>query len=190
MKTPAPRHCPPPRRYAQFGRALMALLASVCLASRPAYAEVAREDLLVAARALSFLRSPMVGEVRVGIVFDPQDASSQEAAQGVLKMLGDGLKVGNLMLKPVLVKVNELATAQVAVLFLPQGLPRAGAMIASTSRSKHLPCISFDLAQVTNGNCLMGVRSTPKIEIVVSRAAAIASGVEFAPIFRMIITEI
>jgi hypothetical protein len=36
----------------------------------------------------------------------------------------------------------------------------------------------------------MGIRSAPKVQIVVNRAAAKDSGVAFATVFRVMITEI
>jgi hypothetical protein len=171
-------------------RALSIVAAGCFTALTPAYAAVAQSDLLIAGRAMSFLRTPMVGEVRVGIVYAPDVDRSTEDAQSVLRILGDGQKVGNLVLKPILVKVAELANAQVGLLYLTDGLGSAGAAVASASRTRHLPCFTVDIAQVKNGSCLMGVRSQPKIQILVNRAAATASGVEFSPIFRMMITEL
>jgi hypothetical protein len=50
--------------------------------------------------------------------------------------------------------------------------------------------VTTDLNQVRDGVCLMGVRSSPKVQIVVNRAAANASGITFATVFRVMITEI
>jgi hypothetical protein len=49
--------------------------------------------------------------------------------------------------------------------------------------------IGGDLACVTSGSCLMAVETQPKVTIYVSRAAAQASGIEFDPNFKMLITE-
>jgi hypothetical protein len=181
---------PPGIRPVRAMRMVPMLVASCCMAWTAGHAAVTQSDLLIAARALSFLRTPMVGEVRVGIVYAPDNARSFDDAQMVLKMFGDGLKVGNLVLKPVLVKITELPNAQIGLIFLTDGLGTAGAAASATSLAKHVPCATVDIAQVKNGNCLMGVRSQPKIEILVNHAVATASGVEFSAIFRMMITEI
>jgi hypothetical protein len=43
---------------------------------------------------------------------------------------------------------------------------------------------------VHNGACAVGVRSQPRIEVIVNRAAAAASGIVLSAVFRMMITEI
>ena len=49
--------------------------------------------------------------------------------------------------------------------------------------------IGGDVGCVTSGSCLMVVETQPKVTIYVSRAVAQASGVEFDPNFKMLITE-
>jgi hypothetical protein len=56
-------------------------------------------------------------------------------------------------------------------------------------RSKRIPCITTDLAKVKSGSCAIGVRSQPKIEILVNRNAATGSDLKFSAVFRMMITE-
>jgi hypothetical protein len=62
--------------------------------------------------------------------------------------------------------------------------------MAAVSAAKMAPCITTDLAQVRDGACVMGIRSTPKVEIMVNRAAATNTGIKFAGVFRMLITEL
>jgi len=49
--------------------------------------------------------------------------------------------------------------------------------------------IGGDVGCVTSGSCLMAVETQPKVTIYVSRAVAQASGIEFDPNFKMLITE-
>jgi hypothetical protein len=42
---------------------------------------------------------------------------------------------------------------------------------------------------VRDGTCAIGVRSHPRVEILVNHAAAEASGIRFSTSFRMLITE-
>ncbi len=168
----------------------MVLMVGCCMAMNFAHADVAQTDLQIVARALSFMRKPLVGDLRAGIVYAPENSRSSEDAEHVRKMLGDGLKVGNIVLKPVLVKLDELGSAQVELLFLTEGLGDAAARVAEASHAKKILCITVDIPQVKNGTCVMGVRSHPKIEILVNRAAAVANGVEFSTVFRLMITEL
>lgn len=172
-------------------RAALAFLAC-CLAALTTGADAAmtQDDLLVAARALSFMQNPPAGDVRVGIVYSAGDARSVQEADNLQRMLAGGLKVGNLTLLPVKLKIDDLAAANVQLFLLTNYVGNDAARVSAASKAKHLPCITDDIAQVQNGTCVMGVRSDPRIEIFVNRAAAASSGTSFATVFRMLITEI
>jgi hypothetical protein len=147
-------------------------------------------DVQVAGRALSFLAKPLTGEVTVGIVYSPTNPLSQQSAQDLQKQLGSGLRVGNLTLKPALVTLADAARSSAGIFFLTPGVGSEAAALPDITKAKHIPCVTTDLDQVTAGRCTVGVRSTPKIEIVVNRAAAAASGTTFSTVFRMMITEL
>jgi hypothetical protein len=155
-----------------------------------AYAAVTQNDLLIAARALSFLQSPPAGQIRVGIVYATGAPRSVEEADNVQHMLAGGLKVGNLIMIPVKVKIDDLAAANVGLLLLTEYVGNDKLRVSNATKAKHIPCITVDIAQVQNGTCVMGVRSEPRIEILVNHAAALSSGTLFATVFRMLITEI
>lgn len=170
-------------------RSILATLAG-CLLLAPAFAEVSAADLQILARALSFLEKPPVGEVSVGIVYSPGNAPSVREAEAVQGMLRDGLKVGNLTLKGEAVPVSQLGRVNVDLILLTGGLNEEANSVAEISRSRHLVCVTTDLAQVRKGTCLMGIRSVPKIEILVNQAVAATNGTKFSTVFRMLITEI
>jgi len=164
-----------------------ALLASIALFALPTAAEVSDTTLLIAARALSFLQHPLQGEVVVGIVYQPQ--SALEARQ-LDAMMEDGFRAGTLVLRSRLVRLDELASSNVGLYFLTSDLGAAAAALAQLNRSRHVPCVTTDIAQVRDGNCAMGVRAQPRVEILVNRAAAAASGMTFSEAFRVMITEL
>jgi hypothetical protein len=152
-------------------------------------AEVTPTDLQVAARALSFMEKPFAGLVRVGILYAPSSPESVREAETLRALLGEGMKIGKLELKPSLVKTSDAATASVDLFFLTEFVTPADASAAGIVALKR-PCVTTDFAQVQSGACLMGIRSAPKVQIVVNRAAAKDSGVAFATVFRVMITEI
>jgi hypothetical protein len=158
------------------------------LATPAAVAEVTAQDLQIAARALSFLQKPLSGEVAVGIVYAGGNPQSLEEAERLQSLLSAGLKVGNITLKSTLVPLAEASRASVGVFFLTTGLGTEAQSLAAVSRARHLPCFTTDLLQVAVGRCAVGVRSQPKIEIVVNHVAATASGTTFSTVFRMMIT--
>lgn len=168
----------------------LVLRAAIVLGTTPVWAQVSPLDIQVAGRALSFLARPLTGDVTVGIVYSPTNAGSQRSAQDLQKQLGSGLRVGNLTLKPELVTVADAARATVGFFFLTPGLGTEAVAMPDITKAKHIPCVTTDLTQVKAGRCTVGVSSSPKIEIVVNRAAAAASGTTFSTVFRMMITEI
>ena len=172
---------------------ILTLSTLICCAlpiAAPARADVTLTDLQVGARALSFLQKPPAGDLRVGIVYAPGNAESAREAADLQAMMEDGLKVGNVTLRPLRIKVTELASASVDFYFLTSGVAEDAARVAVLTRQKRIPCVTVDLAQVRNGACFMGVRSKPKIEILVNRAAATSSGAAFSSVFRIMITEL
>ena len=162
-------------------------LGLLCASAR---AQFTLNDLQIAGRALGFLEKPLSGDVRAGIVYMPEDSRSVAEADALKGLLGEGLRVGNVRLVPVLVPVAELSRTDVALFFLTAGITEAGTKsVTAAAVAKHTPCITTDLAQVRAGVCAMGVRAQPKIEIFVNRAAAASTNLAFSAVFRIMITE-
>jgi hypothetical protein len=154
-----------------------------------AHAQFTMNDLQIAGRALGFLDKPMQGQVIAGIVYSPANPQSAREAEALKDMLGDGLRIGNVTLRPVLVSVAEVRHSTAALFLLTDGVDDVTA-VADASRTKKIPCVTTDLAKVKSGHCAIGVRSQPKIEILVNRNAATGSQLSFSAVFRMMITEI
>jgi hypothetical protein len=164
------------------------LLLCAILASGTAYGQFTLSDLQIAGRALGFLDRPIQGQVTAGIVYSLGNAQSAREAEELKDMLGEGLRIGNLTLRPVLVPVTDLQQSTTALFLLTDGVENV-ALVAETARARRIPCITTDLAMVRSGNCAIGVRSQPKIEILVNRNAANGSQLSFSAVFRMMITE-
>jgi hypothetical protein len=160
------------------------------LAAAPAHAQVTPMDLQVAGRALGFLDKPLSGDIQVVVVYAQNSPQSVEAAESLRSQMGAGLKVGNSTLRPVLVPLTEIGKVNAGLLFLAPGAGAEADALKQVVQAKHLACFTTDIAQVQAGRCAVGVRSQPRIEIIVNRAAAAASGVSFSTVFRMMITEI
>lgn len=170
------------------------VLAGLVLAFPPlsleAAAAVTEKDLQVTARALSFMASPFKGVTRVGIVYDPADSRSQSQAESVRQMLDGGLQAGQVVLVPVLVPLAQAARAEVDLFFLTEYLGERAAPLREVMHRRRFPCVTVDLEQVRSGACVMGVQSSPKVQILINRAAAESGGIQFANVFRMMIVEI
>jgi hypothetical protein len=176
-------------RSSTSGRRLrQVLLFCAVLAPGLAHAEFTLNDLQIAGRALGFLDKPVQGQVTAGIVYSPANPQSVREAEALKVMLGDGLRIGNVTLRPVLIPVADLEHSTAALFLLTGGVEDA-ALLADAARTKRIPCITTDLAKVKSGSCAIGVRSQPKIEILVNRNAAAGSELKFSAVFRMMITE-
>jgi hypothetical protein len=171
------------------GGAQLCLLCCVVLAFGTAHAQFTMSDLQIAGRALGFLDKPLQGQVTAGIVYSPANPQSAREAEALKDMLGDGLKIGNVTLRPVLVAAADVQHSTAALFLLTDGIDDL-TPVADAARTKQIPCITTDLAKVKSGNCAIGVRSQPKIEILVNRNAATGSQLSFSAVFRMMITEI
>ncbi|MDE2466306.1 MAG: hypothetical protein KGO02_21725 [Alphaproteobacteria bacterium] len=175
-------------------RALTYLTAAAVLVAAlaaPADAQIEQADLLVAGRALGFVRNlEHKDPVRIGIVYDPGGAQSAQDATDIAAILGAGLRIGTLVLKPVRVPIRDLERAQVDAILMTAGLGTSASDVGRISRARKIPCITFDLEQVRRGACAIGVRDEPSIEVFLNRSAAAESGIEIAAVFRFMITEI
>jgi hypothetical protein len=169
---------------------LWALLLAGALMALPAAAAVSDTTLLVAVRALSFLQHPLQGEVIVGIVYQPVNAQSLLEAKQLDELMGDGFRVGQLVLRSRLITLDELSNSNVGLYFLTSRLGTAASALAKLNSSRKIPCVTTDIDQVRAGNCAMGVQALPRVEILVNRAAAAASGMSFSEAFRVMITEL
>jgi hypothetical protein len=172
-----------------MGRIRVVILVAAMLgAAANATAAVSESDLQIAARALSFMTNAPSGTVRVGIVFDPNNPQSAADAAQLEQLMAGGLRVGNVTLQPVQVPIAQIGSAQVGLFFLTEGAGTTERLSEVASANK-VACITTDLAQVRGGACAIGIRSGPRVEILVNRAAADSSGVSFSTAFRMLITE-
>src|ERR1700723_814289 len=97
-------------------RPFRATLAACCLVllCAGARAQFTLNDLQIAGRALGFLEKPLSGDVKAGIVYAPDDPRSVAEADALKDLLGQGLRVGNVRLVPVLVPVAACRPAQQA----------------------------------------------------------------------------
>lgn len=172
--------------------AAMALLIVCLLAlfSSAAQADVTTRDLQIAARTLGFLDPPFTGAIRMGLVYDAGSTRSSQQAEEVRRLLGSGLTVGNLRLQPLLVPLEEISSANVHMFFLIEGAVDDAHALQLLLAGRKLPCLTTDLEQVRAGVCAIGIQSTPKVEILVSRAAAGAANTRFASVFRMMVVEL
>jgi len=167
------------------GALFTALFCSFVVAA-PANAEFAAKDAQVMARVMGFMDQPPPASVKLGIVYD---AGNQKQAEALMAQLGGSLAAGKFTLVPTLVKIGDVASANVNAVVLMAGTGGA-ANVAAITKSKKIPCFTGDRALVQSGACLVGINTDPKVEILLNKNLAASSGISFGAAFKMMITEI
>lgn len=164
----------------------VAIAAGVC---GTAQAETSPKDVQVAVRTLRFLAEKPAEPVRIAIVHTPANPASLAEAEALMRTLGAG-SISGVAVEPVMMTNDALESlASVRLAFVTAGTAGRAAVFAAT-RSAGVLSVSTDAGCAEAGECVMSVQAEPKVKIVVNSAAAKASGVEFKPTFRMMISEI
>jgi hypothetical protein len=146
-------------------------------------------DMRVAGHVLGFQESPLAGEVVVALVYNMADARSHDEAVALASLLGSGLPVGGLILRPRLVEQANLADLPAyGAIFATIGVDAA--LLGAVLRQRHIPCLTRHLEQVEHGTCTVAIGSEPSVSIIVNQANAATAGVRFATAFRMMVREI
>lgn len=174
-------------RYRRSALVVAALVLS-CMA--PLRADMPTlQDMQTAGRVLHFQQRPAVGMTIIAIVYNPADARSHDEAAALAALLGDGLVVGDLMLRPRLIEQADLAAAAAyGAIFTTAAVDQA--MLAGNLKQRQIPCLTRHLEQVEHGSCIVAICSQPSVSIIVNTRNAARAGVRFATAFRLMVREI
>lgn len=168
---------------------VLPLLAAIAMSAHPAAAEPTPRDLQLLARALGFLERPPRGTAEVGIVYPQRSAEGMAEATRIAASFGDGLRAGNLLVRPRLVPLESVGEARLAALLLTDAAAAQAALVARVVAGRSILTVAVNRALIDAGSVVMVVRSEPRVEVLVNRAAAQTAGVSFAAAFRMMIQE-
>ncbi|MFM2041427.1 MAG: hypothetical protein RLY86_3 [Pseudomonadota bacterium] len=163
------------------------LAALVLLGAGPASAAMSQKDLEVLGRALSFMVNGPSGDVPAAVVFEPGNATSEAERDAILGLLGSGLKVGPITLKPKAVAAADAPASGAKVWLVTTG---AGSAVGPAGAAAKVVTASTDKACVEAGHCVLGIETAPKVQIYVSRKAADAAGVSFESAFLIMVKEL
>jgi hypothetical protein len=174
---------------ARFPWLYAALIAAAATTAQLAPAQLATNNVLAGARALSFLQPALSGSVTAAIVYQPGDAASVAEAQAIEHTLGSGLVIGSLTLKPKRVSANALdGLAGAKVAFVTRAA--IGQQVASATGQRSIVTISSDPGCAQAGLCVVSISSGSKVQITVSKAACRAAKIKFNAAFLMLVKEI
>lgn len=151
-------------------------------------AATSQKDLAILSRALGFMEPRLAGTVPTAIVYESGDAASEADAKFIKTGLANaGLKNVQLVARLTSSKdIGGIAGSKVVV--VAAGVGNQSAIFAAAAKQGAVT-ISSDMGCVAAGHCVIGARSTPKVEIVVSKAARQASRVGFSQAFLMLVRE-
>ena len=158
----------------------------------PAYAvdEVSLADLKAATRSLGFLQNlPRGGSFNLGIVYAPASPNGKLLGQQVAERLRSLPGPNQSDLKPEAIATSELTghAAHLDALYLVPGITGSAAAIADVAKRRHLLVISNDPACLDQHCCMLMVRDSGKVEIVLDSELAQSAGVNFSSVFAMMV---
>lgn len=173
---------------------VVALIPYFCSPSQIAQAdEMSIKDLGVAARSLAFLAQRNTSELRTIIIYAPEQESSRREAEAIASILSNSFSAGKVRLiasAPVMIAASNLSAMENRdVAFVTGSLGAWHSTIAEASARRKIVTVSNDLSCVTSGHCVLGVRSEPRVQVIINRKLAERSSIEFAPGFRLLVTE-
>jgi hypothetical protein len=150
---------------------------------------VTDKDIQVATRTIGFIEPALAGSVLTAIVYDKNNATSRSEAEQIRGLLLASGTVKSAIFKPQLVEVDALdGLANIRVAFLTSGLTAQQAAVFRETSRRGIITVSTDLSCVNAAHCVVGVSSSPKVQIIVSRAARAASNAKFGSTFLVLVT--
>jgi hypothetical protein len=151
-------------------------------------ASLTQKDVQILVKAIGFLEPPPSGNGTVAIAFEPSNPASKADADAIAGYFGDGLKAGAATLKAVVTPVGSLSGGGFVAVVAAAGVKAE--QVSTATRALHVACITSDATAVQAGQCVMSVKSDPKVEILISRSAAASSNVGFGSAFLLMAHEI
>jgi len=145
----------------------------------------------IAARVVSFVQPTHSGPVPAAILFVPGNEASEAEAEAIERATGSGIAAGRSTIRTRRVPIGSMgALTGYQVAFVTTGLRgEQGDISAAAARSSVLT-ISSDPICVQSGHCVVGITTSPKVQITISRAAARAANIRFGSAFLMLVKEI
>ena len=165
-------------------------LATLAINGTTVTAATTAKDAKIIGKAVGFLEPGISGATTVAIVYDSGDAASTSDAEGVQSAFA-GVKAGKNSIETKLVDVNALSDLSgTSVAVLAAGTESHQAAVQAAAAAAGILTASTDMSCVQAGHCVLGVATSPKVEILVSKAAREAAGLSFKTAFLMMVKEL
>jgi hypothetical protein len=149
--------------------------------------DVSLADLRAATRALGFLQSgTRRGEFAIGIVYAGNGAAlARQTAERMRGLSGPN----NAALKPEILSLHDLAAhdGPLDAIYLLPGGAGGGAVIVEAARRRHIPVLSNDPGCLGANCCMLMVRDSGQVEIILDTGLTKSAGVNFSSVFAMMV---
>lgn len=148
-------------------------------------------ELKVGVRVFDFMTTPPRGRTSLAVIYDGENKASVADAQTIQEWVNSGVSSGKAELIPNLVDAHRLDMApSFKLAIIASGTtPVLDSRILDYALKNHALTISSDMACVQTGKCVVGVTSSPRVEVIINRAVATSYRVEFSEAFRMMVRE-
>ncbi len=155
----------------------------------PAAHAASKKDLQILGRALGFIESGPIDNVKIGLVYTDNHPRSSREADLILAIIGNGIQSGKINLQAEKIHARDAANARNPVLFLTEGIEEHFSSIFSAVSARGIITVSTHDTCLNTNHCVMVIKSEPTVDIQLSAAGAAATSVSFSSAFRMMVTE-
>jgi len=168
--------------------ALLICCGALALAGLPAGAgPISVLEVKIELRVLDFMTDPANRTV-VAVLYDRDVRGSAEEAAAILQALEESQELARNKIAPRLMDAHALPSAKnLKAVILPPGLTDESVM--QYGIANHTLVMSSGNACVRNHRCMVGVTTTPDVEIGIDSPAIHAGRIQFADGFQLMVKE-
>lgn len=154
-------------------------------------AAAAELSMPIAARVVSFSQPTPSGSLLAAIIFQPGNSLSEADATSIERAVGGAHVAGRISIHTRRVSIDALGELSgVRIAFVTTGLKGDYDAIAAAGARGSILTITNDDACVRAGACVVGIASSPRVQITVSRRGAQAAKIRFGSAFLMLVKEL
>ena len=164
------------------------LLFGSCFHVIAAEAYNTHKDLKIIAQAVGFVKGRNYSDVSMLIVFSPDSAHSVSNADQVLEIIGDGFSFGKVRINARKATVREALQSSPDVYFFQSDLSNIARIYDHAARNGILTLSTHDACMQKN-QCVLLIKTNPRVDIFLNREAADQSGIKFDAAFRLMVKE-
>src|SRR5579859_4583783 len=144
-------------------------------------------EVKIELRVLDFMTDPSNREA-VAVIYDRDKSGSAEEAASILQTLEETHELARNKIAPRLMELHALASAKgLKAVILPAGI--ADDSVMQYGIANQTLVMSSGSACVRNHRCMVGVSTTPDVEIGVDSPAIHAGRIQFADGFQLMVKE-